>query len=465
MIRRRLNYIGFFIRLEMLCLPLVAFAIAAWVRFGSGWIPLVTTDVDPSDYFGLLFFTTIVWSVVLDQSGLARFDILFAARSSAWAAFRACVVTYVAAMGATFFYRSASFSRVLVAISGALLFLLVLLSQRGARSALQRARCDGRNCARILVVGADDFAARAAGLLLRSVVPCAIAGFVRLPDQEIQVTGAVVVDLEALEGRVREEEIDDIIVAIPPGRLSELPTLLQRLDPLCVPVRAILDFGVGVTFRETLFDFGGLPMLDLRASPSESVIYLVAKRGLDVILASLGLLVLAPLMALIAVATRLSSPGPILFVQDRVGLNGRVFRMVKFRTMRTGDPAENDTRWTVPGDPRRTPLGRFLRRTNLDELPQLFNVLKGEMSLVGPRPERPFFVQKFLHDVAQYNSRHYLKVGITGWAQVNGFRGDTSIEGRVEHDLFYLRHWSLGFDLKIILLTLWRSFAGSKNAY
>jgi Undecaprenyl-phosphate glucose phosphotransferase len=465
MIRRRLNYIGFFIRLEMLCLPLVAFAAAAWIRFGSGWIPLSNADIDPRDYFGLLFFTTLVWSVVLDQSGLARFDILFAARTSAWAALRACLMTYVAVMGATFFYRSASFSRLFVAISGAVLFLLVLLSQRGARSALQRARREGRNCARILVVGADEFAARAAGLLLRGVVPCTVEGFVRLPEQEVQVAGAVVMDLEALENCVRGEEIDDIIIALPPRRLSELPGLLKQLDPLCVPVRAVLDLGVGVTFSQTLFHLGGLPMLDLRATPSESVLYIVAKRGVDMVLATLGLLFLAPLMTLIAVATRLSSPGPVLFFQDRVGLNGRVFRMCKFRTMRTGDPTENDTRWTVPGDPRRTRLGCFLRRTNLDELPQLFNVLKGEMSLVGPRPERPFFVQKFLHDVAHYNKRHYLKVGITGWAQVNGFRGDTSIEGRVEHDLFYLRNWSLGFDLKIILLTLWRGFFANKNAY
>ena len=465
MIRRRLNYIGFFVRLEMLCLPLLAFAAAAWIRFGSGWLPLATTDVDPWDYFGLLFFTTIVWSVVLDHVGLARFDILFAARSSTWVALRACTMTYVAVTGATFFYRSASFSRLFVTISGAALFVLVLLSQRGARSALERARRQGRNCTRILVIGADEVADRAAGLLLNNVVPCAIEGFVRLPDQEVRVTGAAVIELEALETCVRGGEIDDIIVAVSPRRLSELPALLRRLDPLCVPVRAILDLGIEIAFHETLFDFGGLPMLDLRATPSESLVYIVAKRGLDLVLSTLGLLILTPVMALIALATRLSSPGPILFVQNRVGLNGRVFPMYKFRTMRVGDPAENDTRWTVPGDPRRTRLGRFLRRTNLDELPQLFNVIKGDMSLVGPRPERPFFVRKFLQDVAQYNNRHYLKVGITGWAQVNGFRGDTSIEGRIEHDLFYLRNWSLGFDLKIILLTLWRTVAANKNAY
>jgi len=167
---------------------------------------------------------------------------------------------------------------------------------------------------------------------------------------------------------------------------------------------------------------------------------------------------------LIALAIRLTSPGPVLFAQDRVGLNGRVFRVYKFRTMSTGNAEESDTRWTTSDDPRRTKLGAFLRATNLDELPQFFNVLKGDMSVVGPRPERPYFVKKFQDDVAQYSTRHYLKVGITGWAQVNGWRGDTSIAKRVEHDLYYLQNWSLWFDIKIICLTLWRGFF-SKNAY
>lgn len=465
MIRRRLNYIGFFIRLMMLFLPLPAFVIAGYIRFFSGWIPLVSADIDFLGYLGLLLFTTIVWAAVLDQFDLVRFDILFAARSSAWSALRACLVTYVAVMGATFFYRSSSFSRLFVAISGMVLFLLVLIAQRGARSALERARRQGKDCARILVVGADDFAGRAADLLLKGVVPCSIEGFVRLPNQEVQVADGRVMDLEALENFVIGAEIDDIVVAMTPNRFAELPVLLKRLEPLCLPVRAILDLGIEFTFRETFFDFGGLTMLDLRPTPSESIVYIVAKRAVDLALSALSLIVLSPLMILVAAVIRLTSPGPILFAQDRVGLNGRIFRMYKFRTMRAGDSGESDTRWTVLNDPRRTPVGSFLRRTNLDELPQLLNVLKGDMSLVGPRPERPYFVQQFLQDVAQYNKRHYLKVGITGWAQVNGWRGDTSIPRRIEHDLYYLRNWSLAFDLKIIFLTIWRSLVANRNAY
>jgi lipopolysaccharide/colanic/teichoic acid biosynthesis glycosyltransferase len=169
-------------------------------------------------------------------------------------------------------------------------------------------------------------------------------------------------------------------------------------------------------------------------------------------------------MLLIALAIRLGNPGPMLFRQDRVGLNGKVFRMLKFRTMRVGNAEESATRWTAPNDPRRTRLGALLRGTNLDELPQFFNVLKGDMSIVGPRPERPHFVEKFLTEIDKYNARHVFKVGITGWAQVNGWRGDTSIAKRVEYDLYYLRNWSMTFDFQIILLTILRMFGG-KNAY
>jgi len=188
------------------------------------------------------------------------------------------------------------------------------------------------------------------------------------------------------------------------------------------------------------------------------------KRGFDLVFSTAVVVFLAPLMAAIAVAVKLSSPGPVFFVQKRVGFKGNVFTMYKFRTMRTGNVAEGDSRWTTREDPRRTRVGTFLRRSSLDELPQFFNVLKGDMSVVGPRPERPYFVEKFAAEVPLYQSRHYLKVGITGWAQVNGWRGDTCIAKRVEHDLYYLRNWSLLFDLRIVIRTVVDTL-NAKHAY
>lgn len=466
MIRRRLNTLNFVLRVVTFLLPLLAFGTAGYVRFFSGLLPLRSTDIRVTDYVGLLFFTTVVWAVVVDHYKLFCFDHLYVGADSRRTVFWACCVTYVAVMSATFFYRSVSFSRLFVTISGLALLVIALLSESGFRILRDRARERTGGAARILIVGADDFASEAAQKIVnRMPLPTVVAGFVRLEGQEVTATKAPVLELQDLNHLLSSHEIDDIVLALPATRFSEIPGILARLEHLCLPVRAVLDLGGNVVAREMLFDFGGLRLLDLRASPSESALYLVAKRGFDLVVSTIALILLSPLMAVIGVAVRLTSPGPALFVQERVGLNGRLFRMYKFRTMKVADPEESDKRWTTAEDPRRTTLGAVLRRTNLDELPQLLNVLRGDMSIVGPRPERPHFVQKFLTDVAQYNDRHYLKVGITGWAQVNGWRGDTSIDRRVEHDLYYLRNWSLGLDFKIVLLTVFRTFAANKNAY
>jgi exopolysaccharide biosynthesis polyprenyl glycosylphosphotransferase len=205
-------------------------------------------------------------------------------------------------------------------------------------------------------------------------------------------------------------------------------------------------------------------MLDLRPTLAETGPYLFEKRIFDIAFSLFIVLITLPVSLVITLAIKCTSAGPVFFTQERVGLNGRVFRMLKFRTMRVGSQEEGDTRWTCPNDPRCTKVGSWLRRTNLDELPQFINVLKGDMSIVGPRPERPHFVEKFLDEFDRYNFRHTFKAGITGWAQVNGWRGDTSIAKRVEYDLYYLRNWSLTFDLQIITMTLLHMF-NSKNAY
>ena len=253
-------------------------------------------------------------------------------------------------------------------------------------------------------------------------------------------------------------------MAIHPAQFSQIPGVITALEKLSVPSRAIVDLGEGVVVREKLFQVGRMQMLDLTTTPADSLDYALLKRAFDICFSTIVLLLSAPLMALIGVLVKITSPGPILFAQERVGLNGQPFKMYKFRTMQTGSVTESDTRWTAEGDPRRTTLGTLLRKTSLDELPQFFNVLKGDMSVVGPRPERPHFVHQFLEEVGRYNHRHCLRVGITGWAQVNGWRGDTSIEKRIEYDLYYLQNWTFSFDLRIIVMTVFSALIG-KNAY
>jgi len=467
-IRRRLNQIEFALRLSVLMLPLPAFGVAAYVRFASGLFPaspIFGVGVDAAAYFGLLLLTVLAWAVVVEHFDLSRVDQLFPTRDATRRALVASAAAYTVTTAATFFYRNVSFSRLFVVFSAVALLFAVMATQVAFRTYLASLRRKGENCSRLLVIGADEYAHQALRSFLQSmVIPCSVAGFVRLPGQTPSPACSPLLELEALESTALEPRPDDVIIAVPLPRLAEVSNNVRKLERLSVPVRAILDLGPGVSFRNTLFHSGNTTLLDMKVTPSEAVAYTILKRSFDLIFGAVVAILTAPLMLLIAVAIRLTSPGAVLFVQSRVGLNGRLFRIYKFRTMNGGNPGENDTRWTTSNDPRRTKLGAFLRATNLDELPQLFNVLKGDMSLVGPRPERPYFVKKFQEDVAQYNTRHYLKVGITGWAQVNGWRGDTSIAKRVEHDLYYLRNWSLWFDFKIICLTLWRGFF-SKNAY
>jgi len=287
---------------------------------------------------------------------------------------------------------------------------------------------------------------------------------VRLPDQEVAIHGSRVYDLENLSELNSGNGIDEVVMAIHPAQFSQIPRLIKALEKMNVPARAIVDLGEGIVVREKLFQVGRLQMLDLTTTPADLLDYALLKRAFDISFSAFVLLLTSPIAGLITLLIRMTSPGPIFFIQERVGLNGQPFRMYKFRTMRTSSSSESDTRWTTEADPRRTWLGSFLRKTSLDELPQFINVLKGDMSVVGPRPERPHFVQQFQQEIGRYNNRHCLKVGITGWAQVNGWRGDTSINKRIEYDLYYLQNWSLAFDLRIIVMTVFSSLI-SRNAY
>jgi Undecaprenyl-phosphate glucose phosphotransferase len=464
MIRSRLSYVRFYLRILTLSLPACAYFIAVRVRFGINILFSRDPALGLPSYWGILLLTTIVWTIAAEESGLWNVEQLYAPGGKSRRLLEALAFTYAVVMAVGFLYRQASYSRLVIGISAVALFILATIARVVFRVFLEVLRENGRNEIKILVVGTDRFARRVGTSLLHGeVLPCKVVGFVHLPDQEIAVEGPVY-ELDQIPNFSNGNAINDIIIALPAARLSEVEKITPVLEKLCVPTRVIIDLGEGVVLRDRLIDLGGFHMLDLRSTLSETGPYLFQKRIFDVAFSIFVLLLTLPFTLIIALATKLSSRGPVFFVQDRVGLNGRVFRMFKFRTMRVGSREEGDTRWTCDNDPRRTWIGTLLRKTNLDELPQFLNVLKGDMSIVGPRPERPYFVERFLEEIDRYNSRHMFKAGITGWAQVNGWRGDTSIAKRVEYDLYYLRNWSLTFDLQIITMTVVRIFT-SKNAY
>jgi Undecaprenyl-phosphate glucose phosphotransferase len=465
MIRGHLKRVQLLLTVSVFSLPLVSFAIAGYFRFATHLIPHFSSDVDPSIYFGLLLLTTILWAVAAEHYELTSIEYHLLPRGKNHRILLACMTTFTAVLAITFFYRDSTFSRVFIWISAVNLLLSTLLLQKVFRWHWKKARLGGKAAVHLLIVGADQFAVRVAdSLLTGGVAPCGIKGHIRLPGQSCAVVNHPVYELADVDELAIGNGFDDVIIAIPPRSLSELPRLRMQLAALCVPLKLVLDVGEGVPMRQMIFHLGDLLMLDLQSTRAETAIYVILKRAFDLIFSLFILIAVAPLLAAIAVAVRLTSPGPAIFAQDRVGLNGKLFRMYKFRTMTFSSSDDSDARWTIRDDPRCTRLGRILRHMGMDELPQFFNVLKGDMSVVGPRPERPVLVQKFMQSVGNYNTRHFLKVGITGWAQVNGWRGDTSIEKRVEYDLYYVRNWTLAFDLLIVVLTLFRGFT-DKNAY
>ena len=271
-------------------------------------------------------------------------------------------------------------------------------------------------------------------------------------------------------------KIDNLMIILPENRLDEIAITLglseyarlEEIVNLCeksgVHTKFIPDYNQIIPTKPYTEDILGLPVINIRHVPLTNTFYAAMKRVMDIAGAICAIILFSPIMMFSVIMIKLTSPGPLIFKQERVGLHNHTFMMYKFRSMDVQPPEKEKTKWTVKDDPRVTNFGKFMRKTSIDELPQLFNVLKGEMSLVGPRPERPFFVEKFKEEIPRYMIKHQVRPGLTGWAQVNGYRGNTSIRKRIEYDLYYIENWTLGLDVKILFLTIFKGFI-NKNAY
>ncbi len=441
-----------------------SFWLAFWLRFRSSFVPL-QQKMETTDYVILYLVAIVAWGFL---SRLLLLDHLWVAsnpdrwiKNGAWAT----LGTLAAVFFGAFFIRTYSFSRVFIVLLGAVNLPVLVVTLRVLLLVARRRTRDGEEI-RVLIVGDSTRAEEISAVIeSNSWVRCGVVGYLAA-DDEVDHDSAIprLGRLGDLETVCRLHQPDEILVAVPIVQLGRVADFKDALARVSVPSRLVCDFLKEVGSGGTILDFFGMPVVELHRNPGDSLVYGILKRSFDLVVAAVLLVLLSPLMLLIAALVKLTSPGPILFSQKRVGLHGRPFVLHKFRTMRVQSQESSDATWTTPEDNRCTTLGRFLRKSNLDELPQLWNVFRGDMSLVGPRPERPFFVDKFADEIDSYNARHFLKSGITGWAQVNGLRGDTSIPKRVEYDLYYLSHWSFGMDLKILWLTLWRGF-GDKNAY
>ena len=261
-----------------------------------------------------------------------------------------------------------------------------------------------------------------------------------------------------------ENKLDEIAVTLALQDYDRLEEIVNLCEKSGVHTKFIPDYNSLIPGKPYTEDLGGLPVINIRYVPLSNTLNAVAKRAVDIFGSLCGLIVTSPLLLIVAILIRATSKGPIIFSQERIGQHNHAFKMYKFRTMYVQDTKEEKKGWTTKNDPRITKVGRILRKTSIDELPQLFNILIGDMSLVGPRPERPQYVEKFKEEIPRYMIKHQVRPGLTGWAQINGYRGDTSIRKRIEYDIYYIENWSMSFDFKIMFLTIFKGFI-NENAY
>ena len=431
-------------------------------RFGVGQKVLPEFNT----YASLAPLILLLWSVVFSFLGVYESGRMRKRKDEVLLLWRAHATALLIFIALTFLFDSYKYSRLVMVYFGALGAFALAAFRVTLRTVLRGLRKRGRDVRRVVIAGGGEAVRRL------------VERFKWYPELGMMVAGLVTRDGGAPAWAVDAPLLgsfgdfarvidavrpNEVLIALATDEQSEFPELLAQLRDATASILVIPDMQTHIALGCHAEDFEGVPIIRLNDSPMDSWQSL-AKRLLDATLSAVGLVVLMPLLVLIGALIKSTSPGPILFAQERMGLDGRTFRMLKFRSMRIDAEASSGTGWTTREDKRRTAIGALLRKTSLDELPQLWNVFVGHMSLVGPRPERPVFVNQFRRQIPDYMLRHKVKAGMTGWAQINGWRGDTSLTERIACDLYYIRNWSLDLDLKILALTLWKGFV-SKNAY
>ena len=362
-------------------------------------------------------------------------------------------------------YRN-NFSSMFLFEIGAMNTILIVLERNLLRFAIRASRKTGKNVKHILVAGYSE---SAKGFIQR----------VKLnPSWEYQILGVLDDSMSEIEGEentpvlgklsalptiLSGNEVDEVFVTLPFQDYQKLGPVINACEKAGVMVKLIPDYGPLIPSKPYTEDLQGLPVIHVRRVPLNDSANAFLKRSLDILGSLFAIILFSPVMLVTALLVK-TTKGPVIYKQERVGLHNRNFMMYKFRSMVVQDAKDEKNEWTKKGDARVTPVGKFIRKTSIDELPQLFNVLSGKMSLIGPRPERPQFVQKFEEEIPRYRVKHQVRPGMTGWAQVNGLRGDTSIEERIRYDIYYIENWTFWFDIKILFLTFFKGFV-NKNAY
>jgi len=464
MIKRRSQVLIFWFLTWDLLLAAAAWIGAYYLRFASGWFPVHKETPDPYLCWRNLPLVILLSAVAFELTGQYVIHRLRRFREEIVAVIKGTALLSLLVMATTFYTHDPYESRATMLLFSVLTAGGLLTARRCSWAAIRYLRRRGYNQTRAVIVGTGRVGRKTARALRHaSWMGIRSLGFVEdRPNRwtsDLNVLGTID-DLPVL---VQKYQIEHVFIALPLSRYPEARRVFDVLSQSLVEVRLVADVPNLAGLSLTTTNLDGLPVIGLRESPHFGL-NVVVKRVMDIVISSVALVLLSPLMLLIALLVKLTSPGPIFYRQERCSLNGRPFQMLKFRSMRSDAESQSGAVWAQKEDPRRTRLGTFLRQTSLDELPQLINVLRGDMSLVGPRPERPVFISKFSRTIPNYMARHCVKAGITGWAQVNGWRGNTSLRKRVQYDLYYITHWNPWLDLRILWLTLWHGLR-HRNAY
>lgn len=445
--------------------------LCAWfLRFDAELIPVTKGQQDFSTYAALLPLITIVFPLSFAVQGLYRVRPTRGKTEEWVAVVIGSIVATIILSGVLLWVRPAQshivpYSRATLALFLVCAIVLTIVGRTGVRYVVERRHRRGKDLDRVLIAGNGELARAVFERMnaQRNELGFHIAGYLRNGDSgeipEIPCLG-VISDAEAI---VKEHSIDHVFVALPHASSQAMMELLDRLVRNCLSIHVVPDLLQFMVLRSRVEDLDGLPTINLSDTRLDGWSRFV-KRGFDLVVALSALIVLSPVMLLVAILIWLEDRGPIFYRQMRMGLDGMSFEIVKFRSMRVAAESETGAVWAKKDDPRRTRIGGFIRSWSLDELPQLWNVVVGDMSVIGPRPERPEFVEQFRTEFPHYMLRHKVRAGMTGWAQVHGWRGNTSIRMRIEHDLYYIENWSLLLDCKILFMTVIHGLR-DENAY
>ncbi|MBQ9765671.1 MAG: undecaprenyl-phosphate glucose phosphotransferase [Lachnospiraceae bacterium] len=445
----------------------VSYLLAYYIRIGSSIFPDVEQGLSFETYLLALVLVVPGYLALYDAFRLYTSKRMMGRRAELLNLIKANTTGILAFIIILFVLEWNHFSKQMLLMFYGINVIIETIARYSVRKVLERYRANAYNLKHVILVG---YSRAAEGYIDRMYETPELGYKIHGILDNLRAKGAeyrgvpVLGELAILGELLETNDVDEIVITLGLSEYDYLESIVSQCEKSGVHTKFVPDYNNIIPTKPYTEDFLGLPVINIRHVPLTDPSNRMIKRAFDVVVGSIALVVFSPIMIVTALAIKLTSKGPIIFAQERVGLHNKPFKMYKFRSMEVQRDQEEKSAWTKKNDARVTKVGKIIRKLSIDEFPQLINVLKGEMSLVGPRPERPFFVEKFKEEVPRYMVKHQVRPGMTGWAQINGYRGDTSIKKRIEYDLYYIENWSLLLDIKIMILTVFKGFI-NKNAY